>query len=293
MLSAILLLLDARSDYLVKARAMMTTIIYPVYVMASVPSDFLQGIAEYFESRDKLQVENQNLLTQQLLNDARLLKLQTLESENNRLRTLLGSSFRLQERVLVAELVTVDLDPFSQWVLIDKGAGDGVTIDQAALDSQGVMGQVTDVSQWTSTVVLLTDPSHAIPVEINRNGLRGVAVGQGLGQPLRLIHMPQNSDVKVGDVLSTSGLGGRFPQGYPVGTIAKIGGPAGEAFIAIDVMPLAKLDTSRELLLVLPGEKVTSPGITLALDKPANLEAGDPKLNSVSPPSSLEEGVGE
>ena len=258
MLSAVLLLLDVRSDYLVKARAVMTTISHPIHVLAAVPSDFFRGLNEYFESREALQDKNKKLTTQQLLNDARLLKFQTLESENNRLRALLGSSFRLQERVLVAELVTVDLDPFSQWVLIDKGAGDGVTINQAVLDAQGVMGQVADVSQWTSTVVLLTDPSHAIPVEINRNGLRAVAIGQGLGQPLKLIHMPQNSDIKEGDVLSTSGLGGRFPQGYPVGMVDKIGGPTGEAFIAIDVIPLAKLDTSRELLLVLPGEKITS-----------------------------------
>lgn len=259
MLSGVLLLLDVRSHYLVQARAVVTSAVYPIHVIAAVPSKFIQGLSDYFESRNQLQIENESLIATQLLNDVRLLKLQTLEAENNRLRSLLGSSFRLQERVLVAELVTVDLDPFSQWVLIDKGHDDGVTINQAVLDAQGVMGQVVDVSQWTSTVVLLTDPSHAIPIQINRNGLRAVAVGQGLGQPLKLIHMPQNSDIKVGDVLSTSGLGGRFPQGYPVGTVSEIGGPAGEAFAAIDVSPLAKLNTSRELLLVLPGEKVTSP----------------------------------
>ncbi len=263
----VLLFLDARSHYMMQLRGVVTSLLHPIHVIAAAPSKMMQEVGDYFESREQLQRDNENLLAKQLLNNARLLKLQTLESENNRLRSLLGSSFRLQERVLVAELVTVDLDPFSQWVLIDKGLGDGVMINQAVLDAQGIMGQVVDVSEWTSTVVLLTDPSHAIPVQVNRNGLRAVAVGQGLGQPLKLIHMPQNSDIKVGDVLSTSGLGGRFPEGYPVGTVSNIGGPEGEAFAAIEVLPLAKLNTSRELLLVLPSEKVTSPMGTMAPTK--------------------------
>lgn len=257
-LSAVLLLLDARTHYMVPVRSAVTSLLHPIHVIAAAPSKMIQDLSAYFESRTQLQHDNEIFAAKQLLDNARLLKLQTLESENNRLRSLLGSSFRLQERVLVAELVTVDLDPFSQWVLIDKGLSDGVTINQAVLDAQGIMGQVVDVSEWTSTVVLLTDPSHAIPVQVNRNGLRAVAVGQGLGQPLKLIHMPQNSDVEIGDILSTSGLGGRFPEGYPVGTIGNIGGPEGEPFAAIEVLPLAKLNTSRELLLVLPGEKITS-----------------------------------
>lgn len=273
-LSIILILLDLRSDYLVKARVIVTSAVYPIHVMAAVPSKFIHGLSDYFESRHQLQIENESLVAEKLLNNARLLKLQTLETENNRLRSLLGSSFRLQERVLVAELVTVDLDPFSQWVSIDKGFEDGVSINQAVLDAQGVMGQVVDVSQWTSTVVLLTDPSHAVPIQINRNGLRAVAVGQGLGQPLKLIHMPQNSDVQVGDVLNTSGLGGRFPQGYPVGTVVNIGGPAGEAFAEIDVAPLAKINTSRELLLVLPGEKITS-SIPLLKEEEGEIDSPD------------------
>lgn len=243
---------------MVPVRSAVTSLLHPIHVIAAAPSKMIQDLSAYFESRTQLQHDNEIFAAKQLLDNARLLKLQTLESENNRLRSLLGSSFRLQERVLVAELVTVDLDPFSQWVLIDKGLSDGVTINQAVLDAQGIMGQVVDVSEWTSTVVLLTDPSHAIPVQVNRNGLRAVAVGQGLGQPLKLIHMPQNSDVEIGDILSTSGLGGRFPEGYPVGTIGNIGGPEGEPFAAIEVLPLAKLNISRELLLVLPGEKITS-----------------------------------
>lgn len=153
--------------------------------------------------------------------------------------------------MLVADLLTIDLDPFSQQVVINKGGRYGVFEGQPVLDATGVMGQVTMVSPFSSRVILLTDPSHGVPVQINRNGLRAVVTGRGLGEPLQLEHLPHNADIRKGDLLVTSGLGGRFPVGYPVGKVVSITLPQGKSFAEIKVEPAAKLSTSREVLLVL------------------------------------------
>jgi rod shape-determining protein MreC len=241
-------------DYFSPTRSALSTLVYPIQVVASFPSDAGKWMNEFFENRDELKEQNVALEATNLLNNVRLQKLQNLERENTRLRELLGSSFRLTERVLVAELLSIDLDPFSQQVVLNKGLRDGVFSGQPVLDAHGVMGQVTEVNSFSSRTMLLTDPSHGLPVQINRNGLRAVAIGRGMGEPLQLEYLAHNADVRVGDVLVTSGLGGRFPVGYPVGTVIAIHFPQGKAFADIAVKPAAELDTSREVLLVLPNE---------------------------------------
>lgn len=253
--SLILFVLDARLNYFSSVRSALSTVVYPIQSLASMPTDLGHWFEDYFQDREQLQEKNSDLETTNLLNNIRIQKLQALERENMRLRELLGSSFRLQEHVLVAELLTIDLDPFSQQVLIDKGQRSGVFVGQPVLDATGVMGQVTEVTPFSSRVVLLTDPGHAIPVELNRNGLRAVATGRGLNDRLQLKHLPHNADVREGDLLVTSGLGGRFPRGYPVGTVETIALPQGKAFADIAVKPAAKIKSSREVLLVLPTEK--------------------------------------
>lgn len=253
--SLLLFFLDTRSNYFLDARSALSTFVYPIQVIASLPNDASQWMTEFLLTRDELKEKNTALEATNLLNNVRLQKLQNLERENTRLRELLGSSFRLTERVLVAELLSIDLDPFSQQVVLNKGLHDGVFNGQPVLDADGVMGQVTDVTNFSSRAMLLTDPSHGLPVQINRNGLRAVAIGRGMGEPLQLEHLAHNADVRIGDVLVTSGLGGRFPVGYPVGTIIAITFPQGKAFADIAIKPAAQLDTSREVLLVLPTEK--------------------------------------
>ena len=225
---------------------------YPVQLVASFPSDIGHWTSDYFRSRAKLKEQNESLRVTQLLTSVRLQKLQALERENSRLHELLGSSFRLPERVLAAELLTIDPDPFSQQVVINRGERYDVFEGQPVLDANGVMGQVMSVSRFSSRVILLTDPSHAVPVQVNRNGLRSVVIGRGLGKYLQLEHLPHNADVRVGDLLVTSGLGGCFPVGYPVGTISAVSRQAGQPFASIQVQPAADLATSREVLLVLP-----------------------------------------
>lgn len=254
--SLVLFFLDSRLDYFKPVRAALSTVVYPVQVTASLPTNFVDWVGDFFQEREELREQIAVLNATTMLQDVRLQKMQALERENMRLRELLGSSFRLQERVQVAELVTVDLDPFSQQVIIDKGKNYGVYVGQPVLDAHGVMGQVAETSPLSSRVVLLTDPSHSIPVQINRNGLRAVVTGRGLGEYLQMDFLPHNADVREGDLLVTSGLGGRFPVGYPVGKVVSVDFPQGKAFADIKVEPAANLSTSRELMLVLPGEKI-------------------------------------
>ena len=237
-------------------RSTLATVLYPIQVIAALPTDLSDWAGDFFQNREQLKSRNNKLETMQMLNSMRLQKLQALERENMRLRELLGSSFRLTERVLVAELLTIDLDPSFQQIVINKGSQDGVFLGQPVLDASGVMGQVSEVYPFSSRVVLITDPSHGIPVQINRNGVRAVATGRGLDMPLQLEHMPHNVDIREGDLLVTSGLGGRFPVGYPVGTVKYVHFPEGRAFAEIAVDPAAHLSTSRELLLVLPVESL-------------------------------------
>ena len=227
--SLLLYFLDTRLDYFKPVRMTLSTVVYPVQKLASMPDDFTTWFADFFQGHRQLREKIMKLEAQNLTNSVRMQKMQALESENMRLRELLGSSFRLQERVQVAELLSVDLDPFYQHVIIDKGETFGVYEGQPVLDSLGVMGQVAEVSQFSSRVVLLTDPSHSIPVQIVRNGLRAVVTGRGLGENLQMEFLPHNADVRVGDLLVTSGLGGRFPVGYPVGKVISVNFPQGKS----------------------------------------------------------------
>lgn len=254
--SLLLFLMDARLDTFKPVRSALATAVYPIQSLAAMPGSFSDWFSEMFQDRGDLRERITTLEAQALTQNVRMQRMQALERENMRLRELLGSSFRLQERVQIAELLSVDLDPFYQHVIIDKGEQFGVYEGQPVLDSRGVMGQVAEVSQVSSRVVLLTDPSHSLPVQIVRNGLRAVVTGRGLGEPLQVEYLPHNADIRQGDWLVTSGLGGRFPVGYPVGQVMAVDFPQGKAFAEISVSPAAQLGTSRELMLVLPGEKI-------------------------------------
>jgi rod shape-determining protein MreC len=163
---------------------------------------------------------------------------------------LLGSSIKVGNRVLVAEISAVDLDPFRHQVMIRKGSTSGVYLGQAVLDAHGVMGQVVHTTPYTATVLLITDASHSLPVQVLRSGQRTVAVGNGRSDALDLPYLPNNLDVREGDLLVTSGLGGVFPGGYPVATITSVQRQPGRSFAAVAARPLAQLDRSREVLLV-------------------------------------------
>ena len=250
--SLALIFIDSRLNYSTSIRSSLATVIYPIQLVGSLPSHLASWTSAYFQSRANLKEQNKALQSTNLLHSFHLQKLRGLERENLRLRELLGSSFRLPERVVMAELLRIDSDLFSQHVVINKGNSDAIFNGQPVLDSNGVMGQVMAVSRFSSRVILLTDPSHGTPVQVNRNGLRSVARGRGLNKLLQLEYLPHNSDIRAGDLLVTSGLGGRFPAGYPVGTVISVKDSPGKTFSEVTVEPTARIERSREVLLVLP-----------------------------------------
>jgi rod shape-determining protein MreC len=241
---------DHRYQQLDLLRSGISVAIYPLHYLASLPSALFRRVQDRMAREDELRERNHLLRRSNLLLEARLQQLQALEAENRRLRDLLGSSFKVGDRVLVAELMSVDLDPYRQQVLIDKGASSGVFVGQPVLDADAVMGQVVRVNPLTATVLLITDARHGLPVQINRNGLRTVAQGTGFIDRLELSHLPKNADVRVGDLLVTSGLGEHFPPGYPVARVTQVLREPGKPFATVIAEPTAHLDRSHEVMLV-------------------------------------------
>ncbi|MFN2309582.1 MAG: rod shape-determining protein MreC [Gammaproteobacteria bacterium] len=252
LVSVILMTVDHRQRHLDALRGGLSVALYPIQFLINLPNTAGGWLQESFATRRTLQEENARLHAQHLLLQARLLKFEALEAENLRLRELLESSFKAGDRVLIAELMAVDLDPYRHEVLLNKGTRRDVYVGQPVLDAHGVMGQVIQATPYTATAMLITDPAHALPVQVNRNGLRSIAVGIGSLRELSLPHIPNSADIRVGDLLVTSGLGGRFPPGYPVAEVISVTSDPGHTFAQITARPLSHLDRSREVLLVWP-----------------------------------------
>jgi rod shape-determining protein MreC len=244
--------LDHRYHHLDSVRSGLSALVYPLRFVVNLPGQMLDWTSDTFTTRETLQEENQTLRTQNQLLKAELQKLTFLQVENQQLRALLDSSKAIGERVLIAELLSVDLDPYKRQIVINKGSRDDVYVGQPIIDASGVMGQVVHVGPFSSTALLITDPSHALPVQVNRNGLRAIAIGIGSENRIELPHLPNNADVLVGDLLVSSGLGCVFPTGYPVGRITQIDTDPSLPFAKIYVEPTARLNRSREVLLVWP-----------------------------------------
>jgi len=255
LLSILLMTLDHRQHHLDSVRTALSVMVYPLQLLVDLPRATGQWFRESLATRRELQEENASLRTQHLVLNTQLQKLEALEAENRRLRALLDSSFQVSDRpMLIAALLSVDMDPYRHQIRINKGSLDRLYDGQPLLDSQGVMGQLIDVGPFTATAMLITDPSHAIPVQVNRNGLRTIALGSGAIDRLDLPHIPNNADIRVGDLLVSSGLGGRFPPGYPVADVTIVEQDAGNTFSHVVARPRAALDSSREVLLVWPEE---------------------------------------
>lgn len=250
LLSAVLIVADARFDRLTSVRSAIGTGLAPVHWFGNAPYVLQNWVAGLFTTRDDLLAENEDLNARLLILERRALKYAALASENNELRRLMNSSEVLDDRVIVGEIVGVSPDPFSHEVVINKGSRDGVTVGQAILDAHGLMGQVQQTSSFTSRVLLVSDSSHAVPVEVVRNGLRAILLGNGDINALELVHVPDTADIREGDLLVSSGLGGRFPKGYPVAEVDRITKESGEPFVNIEATPKAQLNKSRLVLVV-------------------------------------------
>lgn len=260
--SLALIFADLKLDNLNTTRSLLGGLMAPFYWAADVPVRVANWGEENFSSRTELIEENRRLKSEALMLKARAQKMAALSAGNTRLRALLNSTALVQDDVLVAELIGVSPDPQRHYVILNKGRAENVYVGQPLIDADGLMGQVIEVSQRTSRVLLISDSSHALPVQINRNGVRAIAEGIGTLHTLRLRHLPATTDVRVGDLLVTSGLGDRYPVGYPVAVVSEVQFDPGQAFANVSAVPSAALNRSRHVLLVFNeggDESITEP----------------------------------
>lgn len=233
-----------------KYRGYLSLTVTPVQWFVDVPNRTIDFIDHLLVDRDSLLEDNQRLEADLLIMARKLQRLQFMNAENSYLRDLLSSSEKVDERVELTELIGVNPNPFIHQIIINKGLSDDVYLGQPVLDSTGVMGQVVEVGPYTSRVLLITDTQHAIPVEVTRGGFRSLLLGKGSADEMLLDHVPDTSGVKVGDVLISSGLGQRFPRGYPVAEVTAVEHHPGYPFATVKAKPTAHLNQSRQLLLV-------------------------------------------
>jgi rod shape-determining protein MreC len=244
------MLADARYHQLDTVRGYLSLIVYPIQWMVDAPIRLTGTVMQYASTFNQLVHENAELKHQAFLQNARLQKLLALEAENTRIRALLKSSHSEPETHRVAEIIGINSDRFEHRLILNKGAKQGVLIGEPVIDAKGVIGEVIEVRPLTSRVILLTDANYGISVENLRNGVRGIVVGTGLTNILALQHIANTVDLKVGDILVTSGLDGRYPPGYSVGHVLEIERDPSESYVNVKIKPSAELDKTREVLLV-------------------------------------------
>ncbi len=249
-ISVALMLADARLAQMTVVRSGLVLALAPLQWVIQLPGSTMRWISDSLTTRAELEQENARLKARILVLEGKSQKLVSMEAENIRLRMLLNASDSLDESVMVAEVIAVDPDPFTHKIFIDKGSRHGVFEGQPVLGATGLMGQVVQVDPYASRVLLITDSSHAFPVQVARNGIRAVAIGTSSTMNLELVHVPDTADIRVGDTLISSGMGLRFPAGYPVAVVSEIRHHPGRPFAEVRATPTAELDRGRYVLVV-------------------------------------------
>jgi rod shape-determining protein MreC len=244
------------NDKLEAPRQSLSSILSPMQYLANLPGVLMDWSSDTLATRDMLQTQNGELQRQQLLMSERLQRFEHLRQENERLRALLGSPVQLAVKKVVAEVMEVASDPFRHYVVLNRGAQDQVYVGQPVVDALGVVGQVIEVSALTSRVLMVSDPTHGIPVRVTRNDVRAVANGTGDIDQIELRHVAKSADIIAGDLLVSSGLGNRFPEGYPVARVMKVSRDEGQNYAVITAQPLAALDRIRYVLLIWPEDLI-------------------------------------
>ncbi len=290
-LAVALMVADHRGGWLTSIRSQLETLVQPLWRLAGLPAKLGDTVRDDAATRARLMRENQTLRNALLISGARIARLQAAADENARLRGLLGTVERSGLDVQLAPILDIALDPTRQRLVLDVGGDQGVRMGQPVIDAGGLLGQVIEVRPSTATVLLLTDPDHAVPVTIARNGIRLVAYGRG--DRIELANIPTSSDVKVGDQVVTSGLGGRFPPGFPVGTLVRLRRDESRIFLVGDLRPAAQLDRGRDVLLLrrvpappVPATPASNPPATGAPtpEAPAST-AASPAATGTKPPT--------
>jgi len=279
-----LMMLDQRQQHLQRVRQALSVVVYPVRMLVDLPFRAWQSASVNLTERSALIAENEQLKRERLEAEFRLQRLAALETENARLRQLFDSTERVGLRALVAEILSVDLDPYRQRFALNRGLTDGVFVGQALIDAQGIVGQIVRVDAFTAEAVLITDPGPGVPVSVNRNNLRTIAVGTGGSGRLRLPYLTNSADIQVDDLLVSSGLGGVYPAGYPVGRVVEVKLQPDQEFSEVIAEPAAALDRDREVLLVwndqaAPGDPKAKPAA-----KPATKPAAKPAAGTAVAP---------
>ncbi|WP_447926232.1 rod shape-determining protein MreC [Vreelandella sp. EE27] len=247
-----LMFVDQRFTRMEDVRAHMTMVVAPIQWVVSLPSDLLNWGSLVLSDQQALVDENRRLREQILTLSHRGQRLANLTAENAQLRELLDAAERTEFPYMSAELLSLDNDPFSHQMVVDRGHRNGAYVGQPVIDAFGLVGQVTAVSAYSSRVLLLADASHALPVQVNRNGLRFIVQGTGRYQSVNVLHVPDTADIREGDLLTTSGLAGRFPPGYPVARVSEVYHDPGQPFAQVSATPSAQLTRSRHFLLLFP-----------------------------------------
>jgi rod shape-determining protein MreC len=248
--AVVVMYLDQRAHYLEQVRYILQAAVYPLQVAVNSPPTAWRWISESFETRESLRAENARLRARQRDLELLAMRYEALAHENGELRGLRESLPPVAERWLPAEIINVQLNSLRHRLLIDRGATNGVFKGQAVLDDRGLIGQTTHVGPWSAEVILITDPEHAVPVRVERTGLRTIAVGGGDASSLALPYLPQNADVRAGDLLLTSGLGGVFPEGYPVARVTEVHRDAVQPLAQVRALALSHIDSDTEVMLV-------------------------------------------
>lgn len=266
-----LLVADFQGNSVRSLRSAFSVVLTPIQWLVDIPSNIADDISAVLVERTALVKDNNQLRSSSIILERKVQQMMVLRAENIRLRELLNASAHVDDDVQLAELIGVNPDPFQHQVILDKGTEDGVFVGQPVLDAGGIMGQVVEVSIYTNRTMLVTDGRHALPVEVVRNGMRAIALGKGSHEELDITHIPDNADIRVGDMLVSSALGERFPYGYPVARIVSAERDSGRKFMIVKAKPLAKLNNSRYVLMVGKEE--------LPLEKP------EPQSNIINPVS--------
>ena len=302
-LSILILYIDNRQNHLDAVRKAIGATVYPLRIIVDAPVSTWRWARETTASRNALELENSRLGVERLLTQARLQRYAALEAENARLRAMLEARERVREQVRVAEILSVSANPFRHVIVIDRGTTDGVYDGQAIVDAEGVLGQVIEAGVASAQCLLISDPGHDLPVEVNRSGLRTIARGTGDFSTLDLPFLPNNADIEPGDLLVTSGLGGAFPAGYPVAVVESVNRVPQEPFATVTARPSAALNQVREVMLIwteqteeapeLPVEEVEEPAVEEQNDSPDPTEdsaGAEPAINDETEAPAIVEG---